>query len=118
MEKLPKIKDLDAPQGYFESLPDQILSKSKQNQSFGYLKYAAAAALVFSLGWWQYGNQSTSPQPLSLEEEALLYIESNQWTAEDVLSMSEDPNALLDQIIEEEITSLSPELMENEEDWF
>lgn len=118
MEKLPKIKDLQAPPGYFESLPDSILTKSKRKPSTGYWKYAAAAALVFSLGWWQYGNQSDNTQPLSLDEEAMLYIESNQWTAEDVLSMSDDPNALLDQIIEEEISSLSPDLMENEEDWY
>lgn len=118
MEKLPKLKELEIPEGYFEGLPDKILAKSKKKPSIGYWKYAAAAALVLSLGWWQYGNQSTTNQPLSMEEEALLYIESNQWTAEDVLSMSEDPNALLDQIIEEEITSLSPDLMENEEDWF
>jgi hypothetical protein len=47
----------------------------------------------------------------------LLYIESEQWNAEDVLSLSDNPNELLDQIIEEELAKSEP-LWKEEETWF
>jgi hypothetical protein len=54
---------------------------------------------------------------ISTDEEALLYIESEQWNAEDVLSLSDNPNELLDQIIEEELAKSEP-LWTEEETWF
>ena len=63
------------------------------------------------------GFSEDKPILVSPEEEALLYIESEQWSTEDVLSLSEDPNALLDQIIEEEYAKSEP-LWTEEETWF
>ncbi|MFL0683100.1 MAG: hypothetical protein ACK4SF_10175 [Algoriphagus aquaeductus] len=117
MEKLPKLQEFTPPEGYFETLPDEILKKTAQKPSFPYLKYAAAALLFVTLGWWQLGNLDQSTQQLSLEEEALLYIESNQWTAEDVLSLSENPNEILDMIIMEEFGQQDP-LWAEEDNWF
>ncbi|GMQ27745.1 hypothetical protein [Algoriphagus confluentis] len=117
MEQLPKFKEFKAPEGYFEQLPDRILEKTSAKKSNPWIKYAAAAALILSLGWWQLGSLSNQNEQLSLEEEALLYIESNQWTAEDVLSMAEDPNSLLDQIIQEEMP-LEGLFEYEEENWF
>jgi hypothetical protein len=37
-----------------------------------------------------------------LEQEIDLYISSGYWQAEDILSFSENPNLILDEIIEEE----------------
>jgi hypothetical protein len=118
MERLPKLKEFNTPEGYFEKLPEKILSRSKRNKQKTYLNYAAAAVLVISLGIWQFGNNNSSFTPLSMEDQALLYIESNQWTAEDVLSLSDDPNAILDQIIQEELTRINPDWSEEEKYWF
>lgn len=117
MEQLPKFKEFKAPEGYFEQLPDRILEKTSSKKSNPWIKYAAAAALVLSFGWWQWSSISNQNEPLSLDEEAILNIESNQWTAEDVLSMAEDPNSLLDQIIEEELPEEGLFYTE-EENWF
>ena len=117
MEKLPKIKELKAPEGYFEALPDSILSKTKSKAKQVYLKYAAAAVVLLTLGIWQFGSKTTANDSLSVDEKALLYIESNQWTAEDVLSLSEDPNAILDQIIQEEMAGIDP-LWSEDDNWF
>lgn len=121
MEKLPKLKDLSPPKGYFDKLQDEILVKRKQSRSFvvTWIPYAAAATVVLALGlWWSAPTQdSPANDLLALDQEVLLYIESNQWTAEDVLSLSEDPNRILDEIIAEEMPLLSPAWSE-EENWF
>ncbi|WP_026952314.1 hypothetical protein [Algoriphagus mannitolivorans] len=117
MENLPRIKEFKAPEGYFDTLPDKILTKSKKDSKPVFLKYAAAAVILLSLGIWQFGANPSSTPSLSLEDQALLYIESNQWTAEDVLSLSDDPNAILDQIIQEELAGMDPLWTENE-NWF
>ena len=74
--------------------------------------------VLLGVGLWQAGGfYEDKPILVSPEEEALLYIESEQWSTEDVLSLSEDPNALLDQIIEEEYAKTAP-LWTEEETWF
>lgn len=119
MNQLPKFKDFDTPRGYFDRLPDQILEKKKRQRSYSWKKYAAAAVILIGLGVsWQLDRFTVVDQPLSAEEEANLYIESQLWTSEDILSLSDDPNALLDQIIFEELT-VTGELWTDEElNWF
>ncbi|MCE2707666.1 MAG: hypothetical protein LW685_03635 [Algoriphagus sp.] len=87
MKSLPRLQPLPVPEGYFDTLPEKIL------------------------------NQKQEPTPISVEEEALLYIESGQWSTEDILSMSDNPNELLDQIIEEELSKTEP-LWTEEETWY
>lgn len=119
MNQLPKLKEFDAPQGYFDKLPDQILSKSKANKSNNWIKYTAAAAVIIGMSLaWQAGVFTPQSQVLSSDEIALLYIESQVWTTEDILSMTDDPDAILDQIIEEEMP-LSEDLWADDElNWF
>lgn len=118
MQKLPKLTDYPAPPGYFEELPEKILAKATRPKIPSIWNWAAAAAIVLGISLWQLqGSDEKTMAPLSEDEIAILYIESGQWDTQDVLSLSDDPNALLDQIIEEEFTKSTP-LWNEEETWF
>ena len=117
MSKIPKIKDFKTPEGYFEKLPDQIIAKTKQRPDFKWLKYAAAAMILISLGFWQWPKDTAGSEMLALESEVDLYIDSQYWTVEDVLSLSENPNEILEIIIEEEFTFSSEKWEEEDLIW-
>ncbi len=119
MQKLPKIQDLKAPDTYFDTLPDQILDRIKPQRSSYWMNYAAAAAiLVVSLGIWQFNASNSQFETLSMDEEVDLYIESQYWTAEDVLSMVDNPEEILDQIIAEEMVYEVDLVNENDQNWY
>lgn len=119
MNQLPKLKDFEAPEGYFDRLPDQILKKAKKPKMQIWIKYAAAAVVILGLGLiWQTDLIKPNYEQLTYEEEAILYIESNVWSAEDILSMADDPNAILDQIINEEMPLSEDLWLEDELNWF
>lgn len=119
MNQLPKIKDFEAPEGYFDRLPDQIITKSRIRKKQIWIRIAAAASILIGLGLtWQLGIFKSESQVLSADEVALLYVESQVWSAEDILSMTDDPNAILDQIIEEEMPLSEDLWIENELNWF
>ena len=117
MEKLPKFQEFSAPEGYFEALPEKILHKAKKEKTLILIKYAAAASALITLGFWFLGLSDQNVPQLTLEEEALLHIESNQWSSEDVLGLSENPNEILDLIIQEELGATDP-LWVEDENWF
>lgn len=118
MHKIPKQQPFQVPENYFEELPEKIMgrtSRTKPNRSW---TWAAAAVVLLGVGLWQTGEFNANPStPITTEVEALLYIDSEQWNAEDVLSFSDNPNELLDQIIEEELAKSEP-LWTEEETWF
>lgn len=119
MKKLPKIQDLKAPDDYFDTLPDEILSRIKPQKSIQWTKFAAAAAiLIVSLGVWQFNTSDSVYETLSMDEEVNLYIESQYWTAEDVLSMVDNPEEILDEIIEEEMVYMMDLSEENVQIWY
>ncbi|GAB3224464.1 hypothetical protein J0A67_09490 [Algoriphagus aestuariicola] len=120
MNQLPKLKDFQVPAGYFDQLPERIIAKEKTRKFPSLIKYAAAAIVVLGLGVsWQSGMFTPESPALSIDEEAQLYIESQVWSSEDVLSLADDPNAILDQIIEEEMPSSDEQLwIEDELNWF
>ncbi|WP_339869599.1 hypothetical protein [uncultured Algoriphagus sp.] len=119
MQKLPKIQDFKVPENYFDSLPDNIMDKVSPQRSFYWMKYAAAAAiLVVSLGVWQFNSSSSQYEAISMDEEVNLFIESQYWTAEDVLSMVDNPEEILDQIIAEEMVYEVDIVDENDQNWY
>ena len=119
MNQLPKLKDFQVPEDYFDRLPDQIVTREKSRKISFPVKYAAAAAIVIGLGLsWQFGILTPDSPALSIDEEAQLYIESQVWTSEDVLSLTDDPNALLDQIIAEEMPTSEDTWTEDDLNWF
>jgi hypothetical protein len=118
MQKIPKQQPFQVPENYFEELPEKILAKARRPKAKLTWTWAAAAVVLLGVGVWQAREFNTDTSiPMTADEEALLYIESEQWSTEDVLSLSEDPNALLDQIIEEELAKSEP-LWTEEETWF
>lgn len=119
MHQLPKFKELKAPEGYFEQLPDQIMEQLKPARSIHWGNYAAAAAVVLGLGIiWQMNVFQPEPEPLTLEEEVNLYIDSQYWSDEDVLSLAENPEAVLDEILTDELPSEEELWNEDEQNWF
>lgn len=119
MHKLPKIKDFKAPEDYFDTLPDTIMDRITPQRSIHWMKYAAAAAiLIVSLGVWQFNASDSQFESLSMDEEVNFYIESQYWTAEDVLSMVDNPEEILDQIIAEEMAFEVDLSDENDQNWY
>ena len=119
MQKIPKIKDFKAPDNYFDSLPDNIMDRINPNRSINWMKYAAAAAVfVVSLGVWQFNSYNSEVEAYSMDEEVNPYIESQFWTAEDVLSMVDNPEEILDQIIAEEMVYEVEDIDENDQNWY
>ena len=118
MQKIPKQQPFQVPENYFEELPEKIMTRASRPKPSRNWTWAAAAAVLLGVGLWQAGELNTNPSTMiSADEEALLYIESEQWNTEDVLSLSDNPNELLDQIIEEELAKSEP-LWTEEETWF
>jgi len=118
MKKIPKQQPFQVPENYFEELPEKIMARANRPKPSRNWTWAAAAVVLLGVGLWQAGEfNTTTSTPITNEEEALLYIESEQWNAEDVLSLSDNPNELLDQIIEEELAKSEP-LWTEEETWF
>lgn len=118
MHKLPKIQDLKAPDDYFDNLPGDIMDRLKPQRTIQWMKYAAAAAmLILSLGVWQFSTSDSQFEVLSMDEEVNFYIESQYWTAEDILSMVDNPEEILDQIIAEEMVYEIDMMDENDQNW-
>lgn len=118
MKKLPKIKEFKTPEDYFEQLPDRIMGSLKPNRNITWISYAAVIALFISVGTWLLLSPEIKSPKLSLEEEVNLYIDSSYWTAEDVLSMAENPDEILDQIINEEFPEGTILWEEETQNWF
>jgi hypothetical protein len=118
MNEFPKLKDYKTPKGYFEHLPDQIMGQINPKYSFIWAKMAAAAMLLLGIGIWQMSDFEESKPTLSFDQESELYIESEFWSEEEVLSMSANPEAVLDSIITEEMIYKENIWTEEVQTWF
>ncbi len=94
------------PEGYFENLPEQILVKYQEQKTPVYRMLtvwaSAAAVVVLGIALFVYtGQDHTEPniQATNLDPEIELYIGSGYWEAEDLLTLSDNPDELLDLII-------------------
>lgn len=118
MKKIPNIKDLKAPEGYFDELPEEIMGKISKKEQYPWIKWAASILVIFGIGVWQYSNYNSVPTDLLVDQEIDLFIESQYWSAEDILSMSENPDEILNEIIQEENPFMDVETYSEEEIWF
>ncbi|MDN3668006.1 hypothetical protein QWY93_01445 [Echinicola jeungdonensis] len=111
MKNIPKHNIFSTPEGYFDQLADQVLEKhKKENNLILTYRWAAAIALVlaFSLTLWTISDTSTtssSTPTAELDYELEMLIENGSWDEEDMLSFSENPDAVLDQVMVEEWSS-------------
>jgi len=107
MKNIPNRNIFNTPEGYFENLPNRVLEKSElrktRTMSFVQLT-AAAAAVAIGVFFFVTKNEIIIDQSIeaNLEQEIDLYINSGYWQAEDILTFSENPDLILDEIIEEE----------------
>jgi len=107
MKNIPNRNIFKTPEGYFENLPNRVLEKSElrktRTMSFVQLT-AAAAAVAIGVFFFVTKNEIIIDQSIeaNLEQEIDLYINSGYWQAEDILTFSENPDLILDEIIEEE----------------
>lgn len=119
MNQIPRKKIFQEPEGYFDNLHERILDKKRVREKQVMLyRLAAAAVLVIGMAVFVF-QPPTVPDATfqaQLDQEVELYISSGYWEAEDVLGLSEDPDALLDLIITEEWSgySISEDQLENE----
>lgn len=118
MSKIPKIKDLKSPEGYFEELSDQIFHKVNKKESYPWIKWAATIIVFLGIGIWQLNNFDSTSEELLMDQEIDLYIDSQYWSVEDVLSMSDNPEEILNEIIQDENPFLEDASINQEEIWF
>ena len=102
MSVIPPIQPFKEPKGYFEDLPDQIMARVQSKTDYSWIKWAAVAIIALSVGIYTFLPQSKTDEYLVLDNQVNLYIDANYWTAEVILSMSDNPDELLEGIIEEE----------------
>lgn len=106
MENLPKNDIFKTPVDYFDSLPEKILEKRKRKKTrIVYFQSIAAAAMVvigLIVFLLPYEPNQESSLEANLDAEVNLYINAGHWNAEDILSLSDNPNSILDEIIESE----------------
>ncbi|MFD2037438.1 hypothetical protein ACFSKL_21765 [Belliella marina] len=123
MKNLSRKDIFKVPENYFESLPDKILEKnSSQKTKMFYFRSMAAAAIVIigvAIFVFKQGAETTDYLQLSVAEDINLYINAGHWGAEEILYLADDPDKILDQIINEEWGNLNLASDEFEENlWY
>ncbi|MCH7396420.1 hypothetical protein MM236_00405 [Belliella sp. DSM 107340] len=106
MKNLSKKGIFKVPEHYFDTLSDQILEKraSQKTKMFYLRSMAAAAVVIIGVAVFVFKNEVSGPDYFnqSIAEDINLYINAGHWGAEEVLNLSDDPNLILDQIIDQE----------------
>lgn len=123
MKNLPKENIFKVPENYFENLSDQIIKKKSDHKSkIIYIRSIVTAAVVLltvSLFVLRQEINATDAFQTSMSDEISLYINAGYWGAEDVLSLTENPDYILDQIIIEEWGMYNVKEIEYEDDmWY
>lgn len=124
MKNIPKKTIFTEPEEYFKKLPEEIISRRNKQVRQVYIMRAAAAAILLiglSLMFVLYPTQERAYHTMDrgIDEEVELYISSGYWQAEDVLLLSDDPDRILDEIIEMEYMAHLPDPDPMDDDfWF
>jgi hypothetical protein len=121
MKKVPKQNIFTTPENYFEALPDQILERHQNEKKVIMKSYSRIAAAVIgilivsaSVLYLLPGEKVNTNLTTYLQEEIDVYISSGIWQAEDILSLADNPDSILDEIILQEWGIFEP--LEDPED--
>jgi hypothetical protein len=125
MKDLNRHNIFKTPEEYFQDLPERILSKVEQEKTVRFITYSkVAAALVgilivgASVLYMSTNTSKISPLQANLHEEIDMYISSGFWQAEDILSLAENPDLILDAIILEEWGEVNQSAVSDEDEWW
>lgn len=124
MKNLPKTNIFQTPEGYFEKLPEEILTKNSRRKTRSFTivsSIAAAAVIVLGMFLFVLKNDLNTDNSIeaNLGQEIDLYINSGYWQAEDILSFADNPDSILDEIITLEWGTNEFESTDTiEEDWW
>ncbi|MCH7401898.1 hypothetical protein ACFOUP_00170 [Belliella kenyensis] len=118
INNIPKENIYKVPESYFDKLSEDILAKNKErNTKMIWMRsMAASVAILVSVGLYVFNNGVANPETFQdkVNSDINLYINSGYWSAEDALSLTDNPNDILDQIIAEEWSSYSNADLEDE----
>ena len=122
MKNLPKQYIYEEPDGYFENLSSRIIYKHKaRRRQTVFVRFAAAAVLIAGIALFVNRQPTLNIENLQaqIDQEVELLISSGYWDADDVLSLTDNPDDLLDSIIEEEWSGyVIDDATEDEEIWY
>ncbi|GGZ13988.1 hypothetical protein GCM10007049_02290 [Echinicola pacifica] len=106
MKNIPEHTLFKTPEGYFESLGTKTLArKKKKAQMVVMSRIGLAASVLLAVGLYfsnPFAEEIEQSQYVSMDAEIDQMIEQGIWSADDVLSMSEDPDAVLDELLQEQ----------------
>jgi len=112
------------PEGYFDKLPEDIITRRKNKVRQVYMMRVAVAAILliglsFMFVLYQPKEPTYQAMDQGINDEVELYISSGYWQAEDILLLSDDPDSILDEIIEMEYMAYMPDPDPMDDDfWF
>lgn len=104
--KMPKQNIFETPDNYFDGLSNRTVEvyRAKKSRQAWINGMAAAAVFVIGImiGVFQKNNIDSQSYLSNMDETMELYIQSGYWNEEDILSLADNPNDLLDQMLMEE----------------
>lgn len=125
MKDLNRHNIFKTPDEYFDHLPEKILSRVEHEKTVrfnAFSKVAAAIAAILLVGsvvfYFSSKESDNSYLQANLHEEIDMYINSGFWQAEDILSLAENPDLILDAIILEEWGAVNEKYNSDEDEWW
>lgn len=106
MKNIPKENIFQVPEGYFENLSHRTrqLKRERQGRQVWLSGIAAAAVLAIGMFFAIFQNSTFDDvnYQSNIDQDIELLISAGYWDEVDILGMAENPNQLLDEIIESE----------------
>ena len=106
MKNIPKENIFQVPEGYFENLAERTRQRKSERKVKQVWLSGIAAAAVLAIGMFFAIFQETSFEETNfqsnIDQDIELFISAGYWDEVDILGMAENPNQLLDEIIESE----------------
>lgn len=106
MKDIPKENIFQVPEGYFDTLAQRTRQRRRERKSRQIWIGGMAAAAVLAVGMFFAISYETGFEEINfqsnVENDIELFISAGYWDEIDILGMADNPNDLLDEIIESE----------------